>query len=264
MAFKDFMRKNRTNQLIGLISSKIISLKKEIELKISSLSITMGKKKYTQSGGNVDIPDEAVQKAVTPTAPKNGQIAIYDGTSGQQKGLDMLPLEKGGTGQSQIITLTSSDDINEITTPGMYILFANNAPHNYPYPNKFTAILKVEGNFTSADSQKIQRLTMYGSQGKNIERTLVNDTFGWTPWSKALVTDDIDWGANVDKLLYWNGSFVRHSDITNTELDCLSGVRSNIQAQLDGKVGESEIEERLDSLSDTVDTLLISMLEGDD
>ena len=203
-------------------------------------SVTFAGTKYSQSGGNITIADTAVQKAVTPTTPKSGQIAVYDGTAGKQKGIDVLPLSNGGTGQTGMKTLTAADDLDEITVPGVYLINSNNAPAHYPYPDKLTGILEVIGDFVSKDSKKIQRLTLYGSAGKCVERTLVNSLYGWTEWSKLLVMDDIVWLTNVGKLLYWDGSFVKYSDITNTELGCLSGVKSNIQAQLDSALPDGK------------------------
>ena len=48
-------------------------------------SVTFAGTKYSQSGGNITVPSAAVQKAVTPNTPTSGQIAVYDGTTGQMK-----------------------------------------------------------------------------------------------------------------------------------------------------------------------------------
>lgn len=47
--------------------------------------VVVGGTTFTHSNGTVTVTNAAVQKAVTPTAPTSGQVAIYDGTTGQMK-----------------------------------------------------------------------------------------------------------------------------------------------------------------------------------
>lgn len=47
--------------------------------------VVVGGTTFTHSNGTITVTNAAVQKAVTPTAPTSGQVAIYDGTTGQMK-----------------------------------------------------------------------------------------------------------------------------------------------------------------------------------
>ena len=47
--------------------------------------VAVGGTTFSQSGGKITVSNAAVQKAVTPTAPASGQIAVFDGTAGQLK-----------------------------------------------------------------------------------------------------------------------------------------------------------------------------------
>lgn len=47
--------------------------------------VAVGGTTFTHSNGTVTVTDAAVQKAVTPTTPTSGQVAVYDGTTGKLK-----------------------------------------------------------------------------------------------------------------------------------------------------------------------------------
>lgn len=73
-------------------------------------------------------------------------------------------------------TLTSADNMDNVTESGVYVYYTNGLPANAPFTN--AAIVEV---FGVPDGNKIQRAYRYGDPGYSAFRPLFNGT--WDAWS---------------------------------------------------------------------------------
>ena len=95
-------------------------------------------------------------------------------------------------------TLTNSDDLDNVRENGIYQYATASLPANVPF--SYASILEVFGG-NSEISQKIQRVTQYGSTGHVAMRTLVNDA--WTDWTDFLTSA----GGTVNGNLMISGNY---------------------------------------------------------
>ena len=79
--------------------------------------VALGGTTFTHSNGTVTVTDAAVQKAVTPTAPVSGHVAVYDGTTGKLKDSGYPLATQVATNQGttwNAIPIIKSDGVMEI------------------------------------------------------------------------------------------------------------------------------------------------------
>lgn len=82
-------------------------------------------------------------------------------------------------------TLTASDDLDNITDPGLYRVETGNIPANSPYQNAY--ILEVYNTPASYTAIK-QVVTRYGVNGKSAFRGRNSNT--WTNWGYSVTAAD--------------------------------------------------------------------------
>lgn len=86
--------------------------------------------------------------------------------------------------------LTAEDDLNDITQNGIYYFSTEDLPSNSFYQN--ASIVEVFGS-ASNTTQKIQRITRYGTPGQSSFRVL--SAGNWLDWETYTMQSDIlDWG----------------------------------------------------------------------
>ena len=86
--------------------------------------------------------------------------------------------------------LTAEDDLNDITQNGIYYFSTEDLPSNSFYQN--ASIVEVFGS-ASNTTQKIQRITRYGTPGQSSFRGL--SAGDWLDWETYTMQSDIwDWG----------------------------------------------------------------------
>lgn len=126
---------------------------------------------------------------------------------------EVVPITKGGTGATTRIEaldglaaigyrglLTSEDDLNLIVDNGIYRYNTDSIPINAPYDN--AAIVEVFGS-TATNTQKIQRVTRYGTDGKCSFRRKGSDQ--WGEWKEIAITDQLT-ATNVGALPITGGT----------------------------------------------------------
>lgn len=95
--------------------------------------VALGGTTFTHSNGTVTVTDAAVQKAVTPTAPVSGHVAVYDGTAGKLKDSGYPLATQVATNQGTIwgaIPFIQSNGVMEI---GKFLDFHNEASEAKDY-----------------------------------------------------------------------------------------------------------------------------------
>ncbi len=95
--------------------------------------------------------------------------------------------------------LTSNDDLNNLRENGIYYFGTDSVPANSPYQN--ASVVEVFGSNSTA-TQKIQRVTRYGSRGHCSFRQLSSGS--WLDWSTistvVITAGTTDISANVSAL----------------------------------------------------------------
>ena len=128
---------------------------------------------------------------------------------------------------SYVKTLTKADDLNNITTDGIYTYTSTSVPTNAPYTN--ASVVEVFG-LTSNTDYKIQRVTRSGSAGQIAVRSLSSGT--WLDWKYLVTQGDLEaYFENLDL-----GVYAKTSDLANY-LPLSGGVMTGSGFYLNNKTG---------------------------
>ena len=138
---------------------------------------------------------------------------VLDSTNERLSSAEELLSSVNSTGLVYRRTLTSADDLDNITESGIYVYSTSSRPANAPFEN--AAVVEVFGS-TSSKSQKIQRAYRYGMAGYAAFRPYYDGK--WSSWKQLATTDDVEL-SEYNTLVMLQGhnhdsSYAKKSDVT--------------------------------------------------
>ncbi|HEY8354297.1 MAG TPA: pyocin knob domain-containing protein [Methylophilaceae bacterium] len=136
-----------------------------------------------------DIEDVVRQSDIEDVVRSSelGTAATHDVTTSPTDTTDGRVLTVGSLGLGNPITLTSSDDLNNIRSPGIYRHTGGNAPANTPIPG--AGIVTV---FRGAPSGFVVQVWLDRGGQRNFQRAFNNDTGVWSSWVEFYSASNID------------------------------------------------------------------------
>ena len=189
--------------------------------------VVVGGTTFSHSNGTVTVSDVAVQKAVTPTTPMSGQVAVYDGNTGKLKSggtsldIDITGNAATATRIPTVYINSGTITLSDYRNAGIYCFNTGCTFTDIPVgSNGWLIVLPANG--IGGSNVVIKQIWMrYGTATSNsfmtYERLIAGTNIG--TWRRFATYDN---SMTKDYVIYYDGNHICTSDVPIGDLHDLA------------------------------------------